>query len=100
MPKKLQTFKKYIEEYICTYFVTSKENHTIIFYTEHEDNYVPYVLLVCNMNSDYVEIYVNKTYDDISGEDAQPVITTNLISNDMNKFIEAIRKCVKEEKNA
>ena len=96
MPKKLQAFKKYIEEYICTYFVSSEGNHTIIFYTEHEDRYVPYVLLVCDMDSDYVEIYVNKTYEDISGKDAQPVIT-NLISNDMVKFLEAINKCIKEK---
>lgn len=96
MPKKLQAFKKYIEEYICTYFVSSEGNHTIIFYTEHEDHYVPYVLLVCDMDSDYVEIYVNKTYDDLGSEDTQPVIT-NLISNDMVKFLEAINKCIKEK---
>ena len=96
MPEKLQAFKKYIEEYICTYFVSSEGNHTIIFYTEHEDRYVPYVLLVCDMDSDYVEIYVNKTYDDLGSEDTQPVIT-NLISNDMVKFLEAINKCIKEK---
>lgn len=99
MPEKLQAFKKYIEEYVCTYFITDEDCYTIVFYKELENHYIPYVLLLCRPTSNWVEIYVNTTYDDLSKKDA-PVITTNLISNDMNKFIEAIRQCVKEENNA
>lgn len=97
MPEKLQAFKKYIEEYVCTYFVSDEDMHNIMFYKELEEHYIPYILLLCRPDSEWVEIYVNTTHDDLSKKDA-PVITTNLISNDMNKFIEAIRKCVKENK--
>lgn len=98
MPEKLQAFKKYIQGYVCTYFVSDEDCHTIIFYKELEEKYIPYVLLLCRPDSNWVEIYVNTTHNDLSTKDAS-VIKTNLISNDMNKFIEAIRQCIKEGNN-
>lgn len=99
MPKKLQAFKKYIEGYMCSYTVENGM-HTVTFYREtDDDSYTPYLLLVCEKEDYFVSVYVNKGAEKTSGDYKSNIQVEN-ISNDMNKFIEAIRKCVKEEKNA
>ena len=93
MPRLLASFKKYIEKYACTYEVSVKEGHPIyslIFYEKKSK--MAYLIVCADDASTYPIIYENKDADNWGKENCI-VRKENYISNDMNAFIEAIRKC-------
>jgi hypothetical protein len=90
MPKLLRAFRKYIEKYECTYWVTPDGMYNLMFYHKMSD--MPYLLVLQQDNSSYPIIYVNSKGDNWYG-DTPTIREENLISNDMRKFIEAIREC-------
>ena len=89
MPRMLKAFKKYIEKYDCSY---SSKNGTssLIFY--HNGSLMPYILIIVNQDSHYPIIYVNYNGDNWNNPNCK-LRSENLISNNMKKFIEAIREC-------
>ena len=91
MPAKLKAFKKYIEKYNCTYCARGNV-HTLYFYKEHENHYRPYIIVAYTPGDPHTVIYVNYKLDDLSVEDA-PIHRENFVTNDMKKFLEAIREC-------
>lgn len=92
LPPKLRGFKKYIEKYECSIlFGDNFESASLIFY--HKSDKIPYVIVTQKVDSDYALIYVNREHEDLTKDDAKPKIE-NLITNDMEKFIMAIRECV------
>lgn len=91
MPPKLAAFKKYIEEYECSYFITELGTHNIVFYLE--DTGLPYVLLIAKNDSKHAEIYANLMHDRLDRPNS--VLNHELISNDMKLFLQVIRKCKK-----
>lgn len=94
MPRMLKAFKKYIEKYDCSY---SSKNGTssLIFY--HNSTMMPYILITVKQDSHYPIIYVNYNADNWNNPNCQ-LRSENLISNDMKKFIEAIRECKVSER--
>lgn len=93
MPRLLASFKKYIEKYVCTYEVSVKEGHqvySLVFYEKKSK--MAYIIICVDDESKYPIIYENKDADNWGKENC-PVRPENYISNDMNAFIEAIRKC-------
>ena len=93
MPRLLASFKKYIEKYACTYEVSVNEGHSVyslVFYEKKSK--MAYLIICVDDESKYPIIYVNKDADNWSKENCL-VRPENYISNDMNAFIEAIRKC-------
>ena len=93
LPAKLKAFKRYIEKYDCIYMFSKVT--AIIFY--HKETGMPYVMLAQAPESSFVEIYVNYQADDWGSPEC-PLRKENLISNDMNSFLLAIREC-KESNN-
>ena len=94
MPRLLASFKKYIEKYVCTYEVSIKEGHpvySLVFYEKKSK--MAYLIVCVDDTSTYPIIYENKDADNWGKENCL-VRKENYISNDMNAFIEAIRKCV------
>ena len=93
MPAKLQAFKKYIEKYECTYCGKGHE-HALYFYKSRDGQYIPYVIIVY-VPEEYrgVVIYINYALEDLSKLD-RPISRKNFATNDMKKFLEAIRECV------
>ena len=93
MPRLLTSFKKYIEKYACTYEVSVNEGHSVYSLVFYEKKSKMAYLFVCvDDKSTYPIIYENKDADNWSKENCI-VRKENYISNDMNAFIEAIRKC-------
>lgn len=93
MPHLLASFKKYIEKYVCTYEVSIKEGHpvySLVFYEKNSK--MAYIIICVDDASTYPIIYVNNDGDNWAKENCL-VRRENYISNDMNAFIEAIRKC-------
>lgn len=93
MPRLLASFKKYIEKYVCTYEVSVKEGHqvySLVFYEKKSK--MAYLIICVDDTSTYPIIYENKDADNWGKENCL-VRPDNYISNDMNAFIEAIRKC-------
>ncbi len=93
MPRLLASFKKYIEKYVCTYEVSIKEGHpvySLVFYEKKSK--MAYLIVCVDDTSTYPIIYENKDADNWGKENCL-VRKENYISNDMNAFIEAIRKC-------
>lgn len=93
MPRLLASFKKYIEKYVCTYEVSVKEGHSVyslVFYEKKSK--MAYLIICVDDKSTYPTIYENKNADNLGKENCI-VRPENYISNDMNAFIEAIRKC-------
>lgn len=93
MPRLLASFKKYIEKYACTYEVSVKEGHpvySLVFYEKKSK--MAYLIVCVDDTSTYPIIYENKNADNWGKENCI-VRPDNYISNDMNAFIEAIRKC-------
>lgn len=93
MPRLLASFKKYIEKYACTYEVSVKEGHpvySLVFYEKKSK--MAYLIVCADDASTYPIIYENKNADNWGKENCI-VRPDNYISNDMNAFIEAIRKC-------
>lgn len=93
MPRLLASFKKYIEKYACTYEVSVKEGHpvySLVFYEKKSK--MAYLIVCVDDKSTYPIIYENKDADNWEKENCI-VRKENYISNDMNAFIEAIRKC-------
>lgn len=93
MPRLLASFKKYIEKYVCTYQVTVNEGHkvySLVFYEKKSK--MAYLMVCVDDASTYPIIYENKDADNWEKENCI-VRPENYISNDMNAFIEAIRKC-------
>lgn len=93
MPRLLASFKKYIEKYVCTYEVTVNEGHkvySLVFYEKKSK--MAYLIICVDDKSTYPIIYENKNADNLGKENCI-VRPDNYISNDMNAFIEAIRKC-------
>lgn len=93
MPRLLASFKKYIEKYVCTYEVTVNEGHkvySLVFYEKKSK--MPYLIICVDDTSTYPIIYENKDADNWGKENCL-VRPDNYISNDINAFIEAIRKC-------
>lgn len=93
MPRLLASFKKYIEKYACTYEVSVNEGHpvySLIFYEKKSK--MAYLFVCVDDKSTYPIIYENKNADNWGKENCI-VRPDNYISNDMNAFIEAIRKC-------
>lgn len=93
MPRLLVSFKKYIEKYVCTYKVTVNEGHSVyslVFYEKKSK--MAYLIICVDDKSTYPIIYENKNADNLGKENCI-VRPENYISNDMNAFIEAIRKC-------
>ena len=89
MPRLLKSFKKYIEKYDCSYSVKYGTS-SLTFY--HKDSLMPYVLIAVQDDSYYPVIYVNKHADNWSREDCV-IRVEDIISNNFNAFIEAIREC-------
>lgn len=93
MPAKLRAFKKYIEKYECTYCDKGNE-HALYFYKPRDGQYMPYVIVVyVPGESHHVVIYINYELEDLSKPDS-PISRKNFATNDMKKFLEAIRECV------
>lgn len=93
MPRLLASFKKYIEKYVCTYEVSVKEGHqvySLVFYEKKSK--MAYIIICVDDESKYPIIYENKDADNWGKENCI-IRPENYISNDMNAFIEAIRKC-------
>lgn len=93
MPRLLASFKKYIEKYACTYEVTVNKGHpvySLVFYEKKSK--MAYLIVCVDDASTYPIIYENKDADNWGKENCL-VRKENYISNDMNAFIEAIRKC-------
>ena len=93
MPRLLASFKKYIEKYACTYEVSVNEGHSVyslVFYEKKSK--MAYLIICVDDTSTYPIIYENKDADNWGKENCL-VRPDNYISNDMNAFIEAIRKC-------
>lgn len=93
MPRLLASFKKYIEKYVCTYEVTVNEGYpvySLVFYEKKSK--MAYLIVCVDDASTYPIIYENKDADNWGKENCL-VRKENYISNDMNAFIEAIRKC-------
>lgn len=93
MPRLLASFKKYIEKYVCTYEVSVKEGHSVyslVFYEKKSK--MAYLIICVDDKSTYPTIYENKNADNLGKENCI-VRPDNYISNDMNAFIKAIRKC-------
>lgn len=93
MPRLLASFKKYIEKYACTYEVSVNEGHpvySLVFYEKKSK--MAYLFVCVDDKSTYPIIYKNKNADNWGKENCI-VRPDNYISNDMNAFIEAIRKC-------
>lgn len=93
MPRLLASFKKYIEKYVCTYEVSVNEGHSVyslVFYEKKSK--MAYLIICVDDASTYPIIYENKDADNWKKENCI-VRPENYISNDMNAFIEAIRKC-------
>lgn len=93
MPCLLASFKKYIEKYVCTYEVSINEGHSVyslVFYEKKSK--MAYLIICVDDTSTYPIIYENKDADNWGKENCL-VRPDNYISNDMNAFIEAIRKC-------
>ena|SRR5574344_257043 len=93
MPRLLASFKKYIEKYACTYEVSVNEGHpvySLVFYEKKSK--MAYLFVCVDDKSTYPIIYENKNADNWGKENCI-VRPDNYISNDMNAFIEAIRKC-------
>ena len=93
MPRLLASFKKYIEKYACTYEVSVNEGHpvySLVFYEKKSK--MAYLFVCVDDKSTYPIIYENKNADNWGKENCI-VRPENYISNDMNAFIEAIRKC-------
>lgn len=93
MPRLLASFKKYIEKYVCTYEVSVNEGHSVyslVFYEKKSK--MAYLIICVDDTSTYPIIYENKDADNWGKENCL-VRPDNYISNDMNAFIEAIRKC-------
>ena len=93
MPRLLASFKKYIEKYACTYEVSVNEGHpvySLVFYEKKSK--MAYLFVCVDDKSTYPIIYENKNADNWVKENCI-VRPDNYISNDMNAFIEAIRKC-------
>ena len=93
MPRLLASFKKYIEKYVCTYKVTVNEGrkvYSLVFYEKKSK--MAYLMVCVDDTSTYPIIYENKDADNW-GKDNCLVRPDNYISNDMNAFIKAIRKC-------
>lgn len=92
MPRLLASFKKYIEKYVCTYEVTVNEGHkvySLVFYEKKSK--MPYLMVCVDDASTYPIIYENKYAD--NWKENCIVRPDNYISNDINAFIKAIRKC-------
>ena len=89
LPKRLQAFKRYIEKYECGYVVGEKARR-IVFY--HKETLMPYVFVIDAPQLHHVVIYVNYRADDWSRPNA-PIRLENLISNNMNAFLAAMREC-------
>ena len=93
MPRLLASFKKYIEKYACTYEVSVNEGHpvySLVFYEKKSK--MAYLFVCVDDKSTYPIIYENKNADNWGKENCI-VRPDNYIFNDMNAFIEAIRKC-------
>lgn len=93
MPRLLASFKKYIEKYVCTYEVSVKEGHqvySLVFYEKKSK--MAYIIICVDDKSKYPIIYENKNGANWSNPNCE-LLYENYISNDMNAFIEAIRKC-------
>lgn len=91
MPKQLTAFKQYITKYECTYFVSCKY-HTLIFY--HNITAQPYVMIMWTKEKPFPVIYANYQFDDWSLQNCT-INEENIISNNIMKFLEAIRQCKK-----
>lgn len=92
MPRLLASFKKYIEKYVCTYEVTVNKGHkvySLVFYEKKSK--MPYLMVCVDDASTYPIIYENKYAD--NWKENCIVRPDNYISNDINAFIKAIRKC-------
>ena len=89
MPRLLKSFKKYIEKYECSYLVKYGTS-SLTFY--HKGSMMPYVLIAVQDNCNYPIIYVNKHADNWSREGCV-IRVEDIISNNFNAFIEAIREC-------
>jgi hypothetical protein len=101
MHRLLKSFKKYIEKYECSY---SSKNGTssLTFYHSsltfyHDGTLMPYIMITVNQDSHYPIIYVNYNADNWNNPNCQ-LRSENLISNDIKKFIEAIRECKASER--
>lgn len=94
MPMQLAAFKQYITEYECVYFVSGKY-HTLIFY--HNTTAQPYVMIIYTKEKPFPVIYVNYQFDDWSQQNCT-INKENIISNNIMKFLEAIRQCKKSDK--
>lgn len=93
MPRLLASFKKYIEKYVCTYEVTvnkGRKVYSLVFYEKKSK--MPYLMVCVDDASTYPIIYENKDADNWEKENCI-VRPENYISNDINAFIKAIRKC-------
>ena len=93
MPRLLASFKKYIEKYVCTYEVTvnkGRKVYSLVFYEKKSK--MPYLMVCVDDASTYPIIYENKDADNWEKENCI-VRPDNYISNDINAFIKAIRKC-------
>ena len=92
MPRLLASFKKYIEKYVCTYEVTVNKGHkvySLVFYEKKSK--MAYLIVCVDDASTYPIIYENKDAD--NWKENCIVRPDNYISNDINAFIKAIRKC-------
>lgn len=102
MPDKLQTFKRYIEKYECSYFISmgirfAEMTNTLIFY--HKDTMMPYLMVCVDEDTAWPRIYMNCTAENwYKRDDIFPLHKATEISNDMNAFIAAIHEC-KESSN-
>lgn len=89
MPTHLKAFRKYIEKYECSYHVTKDGHHGLLFY--HKNGGMPYLMVLDRADLKSVIIYANYKGDNWFNE--PKIKEENIISNDMRKFIEAIREC-------
>jgi predicted RNase H-related nuclease YkuK (DUF458 family) len=94
MHRLLKSFKKYIEKYECSY---SSKNGTSSLTFYHDGTLMPYIMITVNQDSHYPIIYVNYNADNWNNPNCQ-LRSENLISNDIKKFIEAIRECKASER--
>ena len=89
MPTRLKAFRKYIEKYECSYRITKDGLHSLLFY--YKTGGMPYLMVLDQADLKSVIIYVN--YNGENWFNEPKIKKENIISNDMRKFIEAIREC-------